>query len=121
MYSCYDAYVMYGIMEGDRCMVLEREWLETNFPEVVLAASDVVRNTMGNAVYGVTVFLDNDTGKASASDAEKKSIQDLYRILLNYCEETGHAKPLVGYFTVVMGDFEEEHEPYIPTVDQEED
>jgi hypothetical protein len=121
MYSCYDSYVVYGVMEGDRNMVLEREWLETNFPQLSVYASDVVRNTMGNPVYGITGHLDSETGQVHVSDDEKKCIQELYSLLMKYCEETGHEKPSVGYFTVVSGDYEEEHEAYVPDKLAEED
>ncbi len=121
MYSCYDAYVVYGVMEGDRNMVLEREWLGVNFPDVGIFASDVVRNCMVNAVYGCTVRLNPATGQALATDAQKEYIQMLYTLLENYCNETGHAKPSLGYYTVVAGDYEQEHTDYIPAVNAEED
>jgi hypothetical protein len=121
MYSCYDGYVVFGVMEGDRSMVLERDWLEVNFPQLSVYASDVVRNTMGNAVYGITGHLDTETGQVIVAEVDKKCVQELYSLLVKYCEETGHATPSVGYFTVVSGDYEEEHEAYIPAVDAEED
>ncbi len=121
MYSCYDAYVVYGVMEGDRNMVLEREWLEINFPQLCIYASDVVRNTMGNAVYGIVGHLDAETGQARIDPEDKKYVQELYSLLVNYCKETGHAKPELGYYTVVSGDYEEDHAVYIPAVDAEED
>jgi hypothetical protein len=120
MYSCYDAYVVYGVMEGDRSMMLEREWLETNFPQLATFASDVVRNTMGNAVYGITGDMCTATGQVYVDEDDKKCVQKLYSLLVKYCEDTGHDMPAVGYYTVVSGDYEEEHETYIPAVDQEE-
>ncbi len=121
MYSCYDGYVVFGVMESDRSMVLERDWLEVNFPQLSVYASDVVRNTMGNAVYGILGHLDSETGQVIVAEVDKKCVQELYSLLVKYCEETGHEKPCMGYFTVVSGDYEEEHEAYIPAVDAEED
>ncbi len=120
MYSCYDAYVVYGVMEGDRNMVLAKDWLEVNFPDVGIFASDVVRNCMGNAVYGCTVRLNAATGQALATDAQKECIQMLYTLLENYWKEIGtkydtkYDMPRMGYFTVVAGDYEQEHTEYIP-------
>ena len=121
MYSCYDGYVVFGVMEGDRNMILARDWLEINFPQLSTYASDVVRNTMGNAVYGITGHLDSETGQVFVDNEDKKCVQELYSLLMNYCEETGHEKPSIGYFTIVSGDYEEEHEVYIPAVNAEED
>ncbi len=61
MYSCYDAYLVFGVMD-DRDMYLEPNWLEENFPSLSTYASDVVRNYMGNAVYGIQAHLDEKTG-----------------------------------------------------------
>ncbi len=123
MYSCYDAYVVFGVMEGSRDMILERDWLEANFPEMRTFASEVVRNCMGNAVYGYSIPLDSVTGQARVSDSDKEEIQVLYSILEAYWKTSGdiHDMPRIGYFPVIEGDYETDHTPYIPAENAEED
>ncbi len=121
MYSCYDAYVVYGVMEGDRNTVLDREWLDTHFPNMSIYASDVVRNTMGNAVYGCTVHLCIMSGHANVTDEVKEDVQKLYDLLCKHCKESGQSEPMMGYFTAVSGDYEEDHDVYAPDVQLDED
>lgn len=118
MHSCFDAYCVYGVMEGDRNMALDSSWLEEHFPYFYTYASDVVRNYRGNAVYGICVGICQETGQAIASDEKKESVQRLYTILCEYCEKSGHDKPSLGYFLVVSGDYEtSDQEEYVPEMD----
>jgi hypothetical protein len=116
MYSCYDGYVVFGVMESERDAMLERDWLEENFPSLNMYASDVVRNHMGNAVYGISVHLDKTTGQACVSAENKAEVMRLHELLCNYYARLGDAqKPGVGFFTVVSGDYtHEQHCEYIP-------
>ncbi len=116
MYSCYDGYVVFGVMESERDAMLEHDWLEENFPSLNVYASDVVRNHMGNAVYGISVHLDQTTGQAYVSAEDKADVMRLYELLCNYYARLGDTqKPNVGFFTVVSGDYEcEQHCEYIP-------
>lgn len=115
MYSCYDSYLVYGIMESDRSMVLDDEWFSENYPNLGMFASDVVRNTMGNAVYGTSVGICEATGQVNPPTAESKAEVDrLYEILCQHCEVEGWPKPRLGYFLVISGDYEKDHSEYVP-------
>lgn len=114
MYGCFDSYVVYGVMEGDGFRILDQEWLESAYPEMYTYASDVVRNTMGNATYGYTLWLDPATGQAQATEEQKASVQELYTRLHEYCVREGIAEPSMGYFLVVGGDYEKDHYEYVP-------
>ena len=114
MYGCFDSYVIYGVMEGDRYRILDQEWLESAYPEMDTYASDVVRNIMGNATYGYTLHFDQVTGQAQATKSQKETVQQLYTLLCEYCEGEGIPKPDFGYFRVVGGDYEKDHYEYVP-------
>ncbi len=117
MHSCYDAYVVYGIMESNRGIALSREWLEDYDIEMSHCASDVVRNYMGNAVYGYIVTLCEETGQARATETQKESVERLHTLLCEYCTKNGYDLPRIGYHLVVSGDYETEHYEYTPDSD----
>ncbi len=107
MYACYDAYVVYGVMEGERNACLESHWLSKHFPSLDTYASDVVRNTMGNAVYGAVATL-NGNGTVTVNPKEDEEVKKLFALL----SERGSYS--IGYFTVVSGDYELDHCMYNP-------
>jgi hypothetical protein len=113
MYSCYDTYAVFGIMETDRSAILDRDWLEEHFPDIGIFASDVVRNTMGNAVYGITVYFSAD-GQALATDNVKEEVARLHAVLSKHYESNGQSPPRMAYYLVISGDYEEDHTSYIP-------
>lgn len=114
MYGCFDAYVVYGVMEGDRSQILDQEWLESKYPYMNVFASDVVRNTMGNAVYGYSLDFDEATGQSQPTDGQKEDVQQLYTFLCEYCRRENLTEPSMGYFLVVSGDYCQDHSEYVP-------
>lgn len=83
-------------MEGNRSSILEEDWLFDNFANVpgdlVIHASDVVRNIMGNAVYGFMLKFDSTTGQAQEpTEEQKQCIQTLYDRLRNYWDAVGRS------------------------------
>ena len=105
---------MFGVEEDDRSVMLDPSWLEKHFADMEMCASDVVRNTMGNAVYGYRVIIDIKTGQAVVDDDSKKRVRELYDILCKHYEKLGCTKPTIGYFQVISGDYEQDHEEYVP-------
>lgn len=114
MYGCFDAYVVYGVMEGNLSEVLDEEWLESEYPDMCTYASSVVRETMGSAVYGIALELDPTTGQAQATEEQKATVQQLYTRICKYCQREGSTEPSIGYFLVVEGDYEKDHREYVP-------
>lgn len=107
--------MVYGIMEADRFMVIDTEWLEDEFPSLGMFASDVVRNTMGNAVYGTIVDISQATGRANPPTNDYKTeVEHLYDILYRHCSLEEWDPPSLGYFMVISGDYEKDHNEYIP-------
>ena len=116
MHTCYDAYLIYGIMDADG-MLLENDWLSETFPEMGSYASSVVRGYMCDAVYGYMIGI-SETGQAVVGDEEKEDVKKLYDILCTYHEKKGNSKPDMGYHMVVSGEYNtEEHTEYNPDED----
>ena len=59
MYGCFGAYLVYGVADGTRHRILDREWLEENYPEFGVY---VVRTHMGEACYGVKCKVSRTLG-----------------------------------------------------------
>lgn len=114
MYACYDPFVVYGILESNRDQMLDREWLEENFTKIEMYASDVVRNHMGSAIYGYAVYL-RPNGTATATEEQKADVQTLYDMICTYCASQDTEPPELGYFLAMSGDYEYEHEEYVPS------
>jgi hypothetical protein len=122
MYGQFDPFILYGILESNRDSVLDSDWLQSNFPSLDTYASDVVRNYMGSAIYGVPVYLDPKTGSAYVSEEDRVIVQRLYDRLCAYYKARGASQndlPEMGYFLAMSGDYECEHEVYVPESDAE--
>ena len=113
MYGCFDAYVVYGVADGTRHRVLDRKWLEENYPEFGVYALDVVRLHMGEACYGVKCKVSRTIGVFDPTEETKKQVQELYDMLVDYDDEESNVR--MGYFEVISGDYDKsEHEVYTP-------
>lgn len=113
MHTCFDAYLVYGVMDVDG-MLLEEDWLCEKFPGMERYASSVVRGHMCSAVYGYMIGI-SETGDASVSEETRNEIKELYDILCKYHEKETDDKPTLGYHLVISGDYEtEEHSEYNP-------
>ena len=117
MYGQFDPFVIYGILESNRDKIVDSDWLQTNFPSLDTYASDVVRSYMGSAIYGIPVYLDPATGKATVDEEDKANVQRLYDRLCTYynaCGATQNDLPELGYHLAMSGDYYSEHEVYVP-------
>jgi hypothetical protein len=117
MYSCYDPFVVFGIQESNRDMMLDSEWLAEHFPNIQMWASDIVRNCMGSAIYGYAVYLQRETGMSTVSDEEKADVEALYERMCAHYRAQGVSEedmPEMGYFLAMSGDYECEHSSYVP-------
>jgi hypothetical protein len=112
MYGCFDAYIVYGVADGTRHRVLDRTWLEENYPEFGVYALDVVRMHMGEACYGVKLNVSRSLGVFEPSEETKEQVIKLYNALI---KEGGGENVRFGYFKVISGDYEKSHhEVYTP-------
>jgi hypothetical protein len=113
MYGCFDAYVVYGVADGTRHRVLDRKWLEENYPEFGVYALDVVRLHLGEACYGVQCKVSRTLGVFDPTEETRKQVQELYDMLVDY--DDGDSNMRMGYFEVISGDYEKsQHEVYTP-------
>ena len=62
MYGCSTPYLVYGVAEGNREDMIDRDWLEENFPSMAIYAKDVVKLCLGEACYGIPCDIDEATG-----------------------------------------------------------
>ncbi len=116
MHSCYDAYLVYGVMDNsDR--LIDSDWLEEHFPEMGRYASDIVRNYMCTPVYGYTCSGDEINGvyQIAMSDESKAEIKKLYDMICDYNKAIGETNmPAIGYYSVISGDYKTEQYTFIP-------
>jgi len=113
MYGCFDAYVVYGVADGTRNRVLDRSWLEENYPEFGVYALDVVRMHMGEACYGIKCQVSRIHGLVEPTEETKKQVQELFDKLVEYGEYDSNVR--MGYFEVISGDYDKSHhEEYTP-------
>ena len=111
MYGCFYTYVVYGVADGTRYRVLDRDWLEENYPEFGVYALDVVRLHMGEACYGVKCKVNRTLGLLDPTEETRKQVQELFERLGEY--DGGENNVRMGYFEVISGDYEKsEHEVY---------
>lgn len=117
MHGNFDPLLLYGVLESNRDRIVRRDWLQTYFPSLDTFASDVARTYMGSAIYGIPVYLDPATGAATVNADDKAVVQVLYDTICTYYRAQGATQndlPEVGYFLALTGDFECEHEEYVP-------
>ena len=70
--------LIYGFCEGNREFILDANWLRNNFDDIECFALDVVRNHLGEAVYGIRADFVSKTGVASISEEKESKMKDLY-------------------------------------------
>ena len=113
MYGCGDACVVYGFNFGDRNSKFDSDWLYENYPKVECYAVDIVRNYLGEPIYGVVCDFDRNTGQAiGPSNKEKEIVKSLYNKYIQYLKEKNISildNVELGYHLAVYGWDEEEH------------
>jgi hypothetical protein len=118
MYGCFEPVVIYGWMENNTDFMLDIKWLETNYPFINFYASNVIRNHMYKASYGIECKL-TEQGEIIIHDDYKRDIAFLYNLWCDYHRKSKKniKMPELGYHLVVSGDFEWEHQSYILDID----
>lgn len=110
MYGCANAFVIYGWKEEDRDVVIDAKWLRANGIE--LFASDFVRNTAGNAIYGVRCDLD-ENGDAQVSKKLKNKVKKVRDKVV--AKSKGQTAVELQFHLGLTGDFDWSlHRKYTP-------
>ena len=108
MYTCFNAYIIYGFMESERDLEICDEFLEKFAIEKY--ASDVVKGYAGEWIYGIPCKLDKNIGAITISDDEKEIVKNAYHT----ATVSGDYEYKLGFYTVLSGDCESCHTIYNP-------
>ena len=129
MHGCANSVLVYGFNIGDREYIIDYKYLEDKFPGISEYASDVIRNCMGEAIYGISCALDMKTGQAIISDEDKDKVKNLYdkyvetmKIDLTQKDFKKKMKKIkLGFHLAVSGDYETFKERIILDEEEEEE
>ena len=121
MYGCSDGVLVYGFNMGDRQYTIDYDYFESLFPNISLYAADVVKNCLGEAVYGISCGLDKETGQAIISDENKEKVKILYNKYVEYLKKLLREKDFkkkmkeiqLCFRLAVSGDYEVSNKPII--------
>ena len=106
--------LVYGFNLNNRSIKLDDDWLASNYPMIECYAIDIVRNYLGEAVYGIQCDIDTDTGLVTGpNEEEMQIIKELYNKYLTFYrnyQERDIENVKLGYHLAVLGWDEEEHE-----------
>lgn len=98
--------LVYGFNLNTRDIRFDDEWMSSKYPDIECYALDIVRNYLGEPVYGISCDLDTVTGAVTAPDEKfMASIKELYNKYLEYYEKhIGKVENItLGYHVVVFG------------------
>jgi len=124
MYGQSSPCLIYGFNLNERNIKIDASWLENNYPSISCVASDIVKNYLGEAIYGIHCELDTITGKVTEpTEQEKQMVRELYnKYILYYKKNIGQKyinEVQLGYHLAVYGWDDEDHEEIY--LDEEED
>lgn len=105
--------LVYGFNLNNSSIKLDDDWLADNYPIVQCYAVYIVRNYLGEAVYGIDCNIDTATGVVTSPDEKKMEIiKELYKKYVEYCKncKNPHEGVKLGYHLAVIGWDEEEHQ-----------
>lgn len=114
MYGCSDAVLVYGFNMGDRESIIDHDYLNEVFPDINLYASDVVRNYLGESIYGIQCAFDPELGQAMISPLEAAEVQKLYDKYMEYLQKKLSKKQFnnkkksikMCFHLAIIGDYE---------------
>lgn len=117
-----NAEIVYGFNMGNGKYGLNWDMVYALFPdyEIYEYASEVIRDYLCDAVYGIVCQLDRETGHATIEEDKKIVVRRLYDAYLRHIEKHPELmdKPIVlGFHKVVSGDYETRHDPIILDAD----
>ena len=101
VYGCYTPYIIYGFNENNREYVIDAAWLEDHYG-IGTYAMDIVRETLGEACYGIKCDIDIITGVPNISDSDKQIVNKAYQQFKEYEPTTDS---ILGYYSVLTGDY----------------
>lgn len=117
--------LVYGFNLNRRDVRFDDDWMNSNYPNIVCYGIDIVRNYLGEPIYGIHCDIDTNTGKVSSpSEEDIESLKELYNKYITYYKnnysENNAENIQLGYHVAVLGWDEEDHEQIIPDINDEE-
>ncbi|KAG5179840.1 hypothetical protein JKP88DRAFT_241804 [Tribonema minus] len=109
MYSCYDSCFIYGWREPDSSRIIDRAWLTNAYHgKIAIYAEDIVRNYVGNAIYGTSVPYDvTAAGLIAYGDDAKAEIDAIFAEVMKLPGATHEpADYNLGFHIGISGDFQ---------------
>ena len=125
MHGCSYAVLVYGFNMGYREHIIYHDYLYEVFPDISQYAADIVRNYLGEAIYGIPCALDIKTGQALIDDSNKQKVYNLYDKYISYLKQKLTKKQFnikikeidLGFRLAVSGDYDTCHEYIIPDLE----
>jgi hypothetical protein len=112
MYGCSEPIIIYGWVENNTNFMLDPEWIVTNYKIINVYASEVVRNHLYSACYGIECKLLTN-GSIIINEDKKEEVKKLYDLWYNYQKKQKNKKICeLGYHLAISGDYEWEHKYY---------
>ena len=109
--------IVYGFNMGNRDLIFDEVWLYKNFEDIECFAVDIVRNHLGEAIYGIQCYINIETGIVNGPiENNKDTIKKLYDKYIDYLRITYKSQNYdvkLGYHLAVRGWDEQEHETII--------
>lgn len=117
--------LVYGFNLNASSIKLDEDWIASKYPLIQCYASDIVRNYLGEPVYGVQCEFDTYTGViVPPNEEETQMIKELYEKYLEYYEQRfgqGGDRVNLGYHVALLGWDEEDHDVIVLDDDKDFD
>ncbi len=97
MHGCSNASIVYGFNMGNREYIINQDWMEEFYPKISLYAMDIVRDCLGEAIYGISCKLDTNTGEVSIEPQIIANVKELYDKYMTYLKNTTDKKTFNRY------------------------
>ena len=111
MYGCYDSIIVYGFIDPFEGYILDNKIFFNDYPEIDIYAFEIIRNNIITVVYGIQCKLDEKTGKIIVN---KSFIDRFYNDYIKFINNKYPNLPIpeLGYYSCIIGDFENELDTY---------
>ena len=107
MRGIYNAHVIFGCNETNHDMVIDKKWLEDNYPGIQIYAINVHQNYLGYTCYGVSCDIDIETGLPAIECEKKQIVLDFFK---DYCIHKNNDPSIkLGYYCVLYGSYKTDY------------
>lgn len=116
--------LVYGFNLNNQNIRFDDDWMNSNYPNIECYGMNIVRNYLGEPIYGIQCDIDTTTGNiTSPSEEDVESLRELYNKYITYYKNTYSENNIkniqLGYHVAVLGWDEEDHEQIIPDINED--